>query len=180
MQDLKTTIKTCFENMYIVARFDAKNNYKDYKKRGEQYNIARALVFLNGVSKNPDKYFSVEHTNNAWNTRVEEYLKNGESVQQDVQKYGIEYMRRLAKGSLVAGPGDIVFDKVSPVMRDTGLLDFCKEVQNFYYKDLYKNTYVNERFIGEYAHKIFELASIAKQANPLKRGIMKMFYNYEK
>lgn len=180
MTDLKTTVKTCFRDMYVAARFNAKKNYKVYKKQNLQYHIARSLVFLEDVSKNPDKYFSVEFTNAAWNKRVEDYIKNNKMINQDIKIYGMEYMRKVVKGSLVFGPGDIVCNNIKAAWPVRGLHDFCQEVELLYYKDLRSPNYVNETFIKEYAYNIHALAEIAKQKNPLKRGLMKMFCNYQR
>ena len=83
----------------------------------------------------------------------------------------------MTKGCLAWGPADIVFAKIRTLFLESrcdGLYDFCQYVQSFYYKPYYKDLYVNERMITEYANKMAGLAKIAKQNNPVLRTFMQM------
>ena len=168
MDYLKLVIKQCFENIYFVAKADARKNFKEDKKAGNMLDIARALVVLGDVAKNPDKYFSVESTNAAWDARVENYIKNTDVAKKQIEKYGIKYVRAITKGSIVESPCSIVFNKVSPVFKDREFWCFCEEVENFYYRSMDKHIFVNEAYIRDYADKIAAWTKTAKQKNPVK------------
>ena len=173
MKDLKLVVKECFENMYVVARFDAKKNFKSIKKNGDKWDMARALVFLNNVAKNPDKYFSVESTNGAWDARVDKYISQHDFAN-DINKWGLGYVRGLVKGCIVESPALIVHRNVKPVVSDSNLWSFCGVVQNLYYSQIQPTTYVDKQFLIDYAKKMADLAKIAKQKNPVKRKVMEL------
>ena len=179
--EMKAIIKQCFENIYVIARQDVKKHFKDDKKRGTQWDVARSLVFLRDVAKNPDKYFAPEYTNAAWDARVDEYIKTSGLSDVQIKKYGIKYVRSLTKGSLVEQPFSVVFNKVYPVFQEKGLYAFCEMVQDFYYQDFFKNVYVSESGIREYAEQIEKWANVARSGNCITRGIKKQIYGaYER
>jgi hypothetical protein len=180
--DLKLIIKQCFEDLCEYAHFKIKKNYAEYKKQGKLYDMVRALVFLRDVAQNPDKHFSVECTNDAWDARVEKYIQENNVIQNYIKKHPEHavYKRITIKACSVQTPGDVVFNNIKPLMKDHNLYGFCKEVKNFYYKDIYKKTFVDVKFIRKYAGQMHSLANMAKQKNPVIRGIQQMFYNYEK
>lgn len=179
-REIKALVKQCFENIYTIVRQDAKKHFKSDKKNGEQWNIARSLVFLGGVAKNPDMYFAPEYTNAAWNKRTREYMKKSSLVQQDIAKYGVDYVAGVVKGSIVEAPFSIVFHKSILAFQDVAFYTFCEKVQDFYYQYIEK-TYVDERFIQEYAQKIAKWAKIVQTKNCIARGIKKQVYgSYER
>lgn len=171
MKDLKAIIKQCFNDMYVVARFYAKKDFVKNVKQGKKYDIARALVFLKDVAENPDKHFSFENTNAAWDKRVDDYIAKSTSIEQDIAENGIDYVRRDIKGSSVASPCSIVVDKIRPLFQSTELWSFCENVQDFYYQKYYKRIYVNDREIIDFARKMSESVKILKQKNPVKRSV---------
>ena len=175
MQNLKDVIKQCFADLYTVARYNAKKRYAGYKKNHQHLDVARALVFLRDVAENPDKNFAPEYTNADWDARVEKHMQESSLTEKQVQLYGERYVRAITKGSFVPGPGGIVSQKIQKIdflMQDRDLWNFCEEVQNFYYKNVDKHSFVNESFIYNYAAKISKMATVARQNNVIVRNVM--------
>ena len=174
---MKLVIKQCFEDLYTIARCDIQHNYSDYKDSGRLYDMARALVFLRDVAQNPDKHFSIESTNDAWEARAEAYMQTDNSIQAYLKKHPEHeiYKRKIVKTNNVKTPSEIVVGRLEPLFNNANLYIFCKEVKNFYYKDLYPKSVMNVKFITKYAKKVHKLATIAKQKNLVIRGITYAF-----
>lgn len=168
--ELKSVIKQCFMDMYVVARADMKKHFKADKKQGKQWNGARSLVFLADVAKNPDKHFAPEYTNAAWNKRTFDYMEKSSLSKQDIAKHGVDYVAGITKGSLVWGPGDVVADKIKYAFQNRDVWNFCNAVQNFYYQDNYE-TYVNERYIKDFAAQVSKWAKVAQSKSCVSRNL---------
>jgi len=173
----KQKIEQCFRDLYVIARFYAKKDFAKNEKQGKKWEIARALVFLEDVLQNPDKHFAYEFTNAAWDARVEDYIAKSATAEQSIAEHGIDYVRSVAKGSLVESPGSIVFNKISPLFQPGKLWSFCENVQNFYYQKHFKDMYVNHGEIIYFANKVAKTARILEQKNPVKRGVQLFFKN---
>lgn len=172
--DMKIVIKNAFADAYVVAKFNAKKNFQKNVKNGNKWNVARALVALNDVAQNPDKYFSPENTYDAWKQRAREYAANHPET---VKEYNEKYVYDLAMGCIVKQPYSIVFDKIYPVIHDyfgygdADYMGFCGAVQNYYYHKIF-NTRPYEPTIFDFAEKMSKRAKIVKQKNPVKRAVM--------
>ena len=174
-QNLKNIIKQCFVDIYDIVRADMKKNFKRDAKHGKKWDFARALVFLGDVAQNPDKHFAPEYTNAAWDKRVDDYIAHSALAADSIKENGIDYVRRLTKGSYAEHPSGVVCHKVEPVFQDREFWNFCEKVQDFYYQDVDKNVFVDKYFIESYAKKIADWARVAREHNALKRGLMKPF-----
>ena len=167
-------IRECFSDMYDVAKFNAKKDFKKNAKKGNKWKVARALVALNDVAKNPDKYFAPKNTYDAWKQRAIEQVKNHP---EDVRKYGEQYVYNVAFGAIVQQPHSIVFDKIYPVIHDyfgygdAEYYDVSKAVQDYYYRNEFKVS-LYEPTILDFAEKMSKRAKIVKQKNPIKRAVM--------
>ncbi len=161
-------IRECFSDMYDVARFNAKKDFKKNERCGNKWSVARALVALNDVAKNPDKYFAPKNTYDAWKQRALDYVKNHP---EDVRKYGASYVYDVAFGAIVQQPYTIVFDNICSVCLDSDLWDFCGAVQDYYYRNVFKVS-PYEPMILDFAEKMSRRAKIVKQKNPVKRAVM--------
>lgn len=166
--DMKIVIKNAFADAYTVAKFNAKKDFKKNERCGNKWNVARALVALNDVAKNPDKYFAPKNTYDAWKQRAIEQVKNHP---EDVKKCGASYVYSVAFGAIVQQPYTLVFDNICSVCLDSDLWDFCGAVQNYYYRDIFKGN-LYELIIFDFAEKMSKRAKIVKQKNPVKRGVM--------
>lgn len=172
---MKIVIKNAFADAYTVARFNAKKDFKKNAKKGNKWNVARALVMLNDVAQNPDKYFSPENTYDAWKQRALDCVKNHP---EDVKKCGEQYVYNVAFGAIVQQPHNIVFDKIYPVIHDyfgyddADYMDFCGAVQNYYYRNVFSGIMMPyEPTIFDFAEKMSKRANIVKQT-PVKRAVM--------
>lgn len=159
-------IKNAFADMYTVARFNAKKNFKNEKYSGKR-NLVRVLVPLKNVAQNPDKYFAPENTFDAWERRAREYAANHP---EDVKKYGEQYVYNVAFGCVVKQPREMVFDEIKIALSCDGLFDFCGAVQDYYYEQ--GNALLNHTIIQDFADKMSKRAKIVKQKNPIKRAVM--------
>ena len=166
--DIEIVIKNAFADMYTVARFNAKKDFKKNESCGNKWNVERALVALNDVAKNPDKYFAPENTYDAWKQRALDYVANHPEW---VKAYTTQYVYNVAMGCIVQQPYTIVFDNIRYVCLDNrDLWDFCGAVQNYYYKQ--GNDLLNYTTIQDFAEKMSKRAKIVKQKNPVKRAVM--------
>lgn len=170
-------IEQAFKDLFFVACFYAKKDFAKNEKQGKKWEIARALVFLEDVSQNPDKHFAYEFTNAAWDARVEDYIAKSATAEKSIAEHGIDYVRSVVKGSRVDSPSGIVFNKISPLFKPMDLLCFCQNVQDFYYQKHYKCIYVNHAEIINFANKVAKSAKILKQKNSVKRGLQLFFKN---
>lgn len=167
-------IRECFSDAYTVAKFNAKKNFKKNERCGNKWNMARALVALNDVAKNPDKYFAPKNTYDAWKQRAREYVANHP---EEVKAYTAQYVYYVAFGAIVKQPCSIVFDKIYPVIHDyfgygdADYMEFCGAVQNYYYRNEFKVS-PYEPMILDFAEKMSKRAKIVKQKNPVKRAVM--------
>lgn len=168
-------IRECFSDAYTVARFNAKKDFKKNERCGNKWSVARALVALNDVAKNPDKYFAPENTYDAWKQRALDYVKNHP---EDVEKASSpQYVYDVAFGAIVQQPYTIVFDRIYPVIHDyfgygdADYMDFCGAVQNYYYHNEFKVS-PYEPSILDFAEKMSKRAKIVKQKNPVTRAVM--------
>lgn len=186
MNDLKAIIQQCFENMYIVARDDVKKNFKADKQAQRHLNLVRALVYLKHVAECPDLYFAPEYTDAEWGARVEKFINTDAGMIKSFQDHNANpefkvYLRSLARGAFVSGPSASVYAKISPVLQDVELCNFCKEVENFYYKGVLTGVYCSENFVKQYAKKISKWAEIVRQQNTLRGKFMrKIVGGYER
>ena len=183
MQDIKSVIKQCFQDIYTVARADVKKHFKSDCINGQKLNNARALVFLRDVAKNPDKYFAPEYTKESWCARIDDMVmrQDADRMQcQDIYEYGMDYVRRQYAAHIVAGPEDLVDNEIGGIFRDmgpNGFYMFCQKVRAYYYN----HGLVDDKFIREYANKIAKWAKVANAKNFVQRGVMKMAYgSYER
>jgi len=170
-QNLQATIKQCFVDIYDIVRADMKKNFKSDAKRGQKWDFARALVFLGDVAKNPEKYFAPEYTNAAWDKRVDEWIATSSLSEQRIKQYGIDYVRKVTKGSLAEPPFGIVYHKMESVFQDREFWNFCDKVQDFYYQDFFREVYVDKEYIKSYAKKIAGWARVAREHNFVKRNV---------
>ena len=167
-------IRECFSDMYDVARFNAKKDFKKNERCGNKWSVARALVALNDVAKNPDKYFAPENTYDAWKQRALDYVANHPEW---VKAYTTQYVYNVAMGCIVQQPYTIVFDKIYPVIHDyfgygdADYMEFCGAVQNYYYHQIF-NTSPYGPTIFDFADKMSKRAKIVKQKNPVTRAVM--------
>ena len=168
-------IEQCFRDLYVIARFYAKKDFKTNENKGAKWDIARSLVALKDIANNPDKYFSFENTNAEWNARVQDYIAKSATAEQSISQYGIDYVRSVTKGSLVETPGSIVFNKINPLFKALDLWSFCENVQDFYYQKRFKQIYVREGEIIDFANKVAESAKVLRQENPVKRNVQLFF-----
>jgi len=167
--DMEIVIKNAFADAYTVAKFNGKKDFKKNAKNGNKWNVARALVALNDVAKNPDKYFAPKNTYDAWKQRALDYVKNHP---EDVEKASSpRYVYDLAMGCIVQQPYTIVFDNICSVCLDSDLWDFSKAVQDYYYRNEFKVS-PYELMILDFAEKMSKRAKIVKQKNPVTRAVM--------
>jgi len=168
--DIEIVIKNAFADAYIVAKFNAKKNFKENAKNSNKWNVARALVMLNNVAQNPDKYFAPENTYDAWKQRALDYVKNHP---EEVKAYTAQYVYKVAFGAIVQQPHNIVFDKICSVCLGSDLWDFSEAVQNYYYRNVLRGIMMPyELTIFDFAEKMSKRAKIVKQKNPVKRAVM--------
>ena len=71
-QQVRDVIKVALTDLRLLMREEVKLVWKKLNKH-EQYKMARSLAGLNHVAKNPELYFSREHTEQAWFARAREY-----------------------------------------------------------------------------------------------------------
>ncbi|MBR6838917.1 MAG: hypothetical protein IKM94_05135 [Alphaproteobacteria bacterium] len=174
--ELKSVIKKCFMDMYIVARADMKKHFKADKIQGKQWDFARSLVFLADVAKNLDKHFAPEYTNADWDKRTKDYMNNSSLAAQDVKEHGYKYVFEVTKGCYAYGPGGIVCETVKPCFQDNGLWNFCEQVQNYYYQDVDKNVYCSKRDIELYAKKLAQWANVAQSKSCVSRKLKEFVF----
>ena len=179
MKDLKAIIKQCFEDMYVIARNDVKQHFKEDKQRHNIWNHGRSLAFLHNVAKNPDMYFAPAYTNAEWSARVENFIDTDAGMRKSFQEHNANpefkvYLRALARGAFVSGPFANVYANIYPVLQDRDLYNFCAEVQNFYYQGVL-DVYANETLIKKYAKKISNWAEIVRKQNTISGRLMKRF-----
>lgn len=186
MKDLKAIIQQCFKNMYIVARDDVKKHFKEDRQARNHFNLVRSLVFLGHVAKHPDMYFAPEYTDAAWGARVENFINTDPGMIRSFQEHNANpefkvYLRALARGAFVSGPGADVYAKIKPVLQDDELCKFCNEVENFYYQGSLNGVYPDENFIKKYAKKVAKWAEVVRKQNTVCGKLMKRFINgYER
>ena len=76
---------------------------------------------------------------------------------------------------MVETPGSIVFNKINPLFKALDLWSFCENVQDFYYQKRFKQIYVREGEIIDFANKVAESAKVLRQENPVKRNVQLFF-----
>ena len=73
-KEVYDAIKSGFSAFHDLAKHSLKIRWKDLS-RNKKYSAARALVYINGVAKQPEEYFARKNTIDAWLARAEEYRK---------------------------------------------------------------------------------------------------------
>ena len=148
--ELNSAIIMGLAAFYILARESLRKRWKKLSKK-EQINEMRALVYMENVAKNPQKYLSRLATESDWYARAEKYAK-----EKDIKDLFYTFY-------IVQSPIDIVFNNSSDVLYQdlsNKYYNFLKLIQSYEYddgnrKDIYKIEIMEEskRVCGELSHK---------------------------
>ena len=128
--DVRNAIKQGLKNYADLARVRVKSAWKNMSLQ-EQCAVARSLVFMEHVAKNPDAYFSRETTEESWRKRATEYMRTKRFFD-----FGLAYY-------MVADPTGVVMSNANAAFFDRNSREyerFCKAVQQWMY-DGHSDTY---------------------------------------
>lgn len=176
-QQVRESIKTALNDLRLLMREDVKLVWKKLNKQ-DQYKMARSLAALNHVAKNPELYFSREHTEQAWFARAREY-----AAQTGLQDWYDAFY-------IVQDPTGQVYDTVSNglfprVMWLNELYNFGHMIQNWEYKHTSESIFdvctadVYAKDIMLCAQKYKRLAD-EKKVNPVKRKVMELCRSFSR
>lgn len=172
-----SAIKSGFSDFRILARASLKQKWPKMSI-GDRYAVGRALVFINRVATNPEKYFSREKTCNDWVARGD--------------KWNMEH--GLPKGDfhafyIVPSPTDVVVNESAAAFIADGNLmrkyyNFCKDIQNWEYDRTASKSCFRERAY-EFGDKITrdaaELQKLAEihMSGPVQGCIKRLVYSFQ-
>ena len=165
-QEVRSAIKSGLKSLTDLARVRIKPFWKNMDLK-ERCAVARSLVYMEHVAKNPDAYFSRESTEAAWNQRAMEYAQ-----QKKLHDLSSAYY-------IVQDPTGIVWHKALGVFFDGNGRDyynFCKSVQQWMY-DTRSDTYATE--IVENAKK-YKSQLAVESANCFARPFVEMKQAFQK
>ena len=173
-QEVYTAIRNGFAAYHGIARAQIARNWAKMA-HGERVAVARALVYLGGVARNPAEYFSRIETEEDWMWRANEYAKE-------------KGIRASYAFYIVPNPTVMVLNNVTPLFESGTSADFfyfCSLVQKWEYNRT-DNKAASDFIAAQSANKIIKLAErVSNQAKKIaqfnnamkpvmqvKRGIM--------
>ena len=173
-QDVYAAIKSGFADLKVLARVDLKKRWKSMDGK-QRFAAGRALVYMDGVIKNPAKYFSRASTQSDWVWRAETYA-NEKNLDDVADAYYI-----------VQNPQSIVLNAAHGALSGgiyAEFYRFCNSVQQWEY-DRTSNKVQFSAQAYKFAEDIIKRAERYKamvaisRANPLIRPVKQFVYQIQ-
>ena len=147
-----------------IAKFRIKENAKQWKalSMGEKMSVARALVSMELVAKNPVKFFSRATTESAWHARAKAYAK-----EENLPSVFYAYY-------FVPSPMGLVHSAAKTALKQplsSEYYNFLQTIQDYEYEK--DRVSINEMYGKEI---IMESSKVCKYANALESGPVKRFF----